>query len=219
MGTVEEKTVTTYLFAFLEGKYMTDRVHILWDNSNIFVSGRAVCDKLEYKPKGFRINFEQLIDLAADRRPIEQVFCVGSVPPPTDSVWGHIQRLTGKKPELYERGAASGKEQAVDQALQTRMLRLGYDYNPPETIVLLSGDGSGFEEGIGFFSDIKRLHQVGWKVEVLSWRDHCKRVMREWAEQNGLFVSLDDFYGSVTFLPNLRRSTPLDLSKRPRLAT
>ena len=192
-----------------------DRVHIIWDNSNIYVSGRAVADKLEYKSREFRINFKGLIDIAADGRPIEQVFCVGSVPPPTDAVWGHIERLTGKKPELYERGAASGKEQAVDQALQTRMLRLGYDYDPPETIVLLSGDGSGFEEGIGFFSDIKRLHKAGWSVEVLSWKDHCKRPMREWAEQNALFIPLDDFYSSVTFLEKLRPAKPLDLSKRP----
>jgi hypothetical protein len=144
------------------------------------------------------------------------VFCVGSVPPPTDAIWGHIERLTGKKPELYERGAASGKEQAVDQALQTRMLRLGYDYNPPETIVLLSGDGSGFEEGIGFFADIKRLHGIGWKVEVLAWDDHCKRQMREWANEKALYVPLDKFYSSVTFIENLRSATALNLQDRPR---
>src|SRR3569832_259253 len=103
---------------------MKDRVHIIWDNSNIFVSGRSVCDKNEYRSSEFRIYFENLIDLAADNRPIEQVCCVGSVPPPTNSVWGHIERKTGKKPELYERGAASGKGQAIDQALQTRKLRL-----------------------------------------------------------------------------------------------
>jgi len=193
----------------------TDRVHIIWDNSNIFICGRTVCDKVEYKPKEFRIHFESLVDLAANNRPIEQVFCVGSVPPPTDSVWGHIEKKTGKKPELYERGADSGKEQAIDQALQTRMLRLGYDFVPPETIILMSGDGSGFEEGIGFFADIKRLHKAGWNVEVMAWRDHCKREMSSWAERYGLFVPLDDFYGSVTFLQGLRKASPLDLSKRP----
>ena len=193
---------------------VANRVHIIWDNSNIFISGRTVCDKLEYKPEHFRIHFEGLVDLAASNRPIEQVLCVGSVPPPTDAVWGHIERKTGKKPELYERGAVSGKEQAIDQALQTRMLRLGYDFIPPETIVLLSGDGSGFEEGIGFFADIKRLNSAGWKVEVIAWKDHCKREMKSWAEKNGLFIPLDDFYASVTFLEGLRRASPLDLSKR-----
>lgn len=195
---------------------MSNKVHIIWDNSNIFLSGRSVCDKLEYKAGEFRINFESLIDLAADNRPIDQVFCVGSVPPPTDSVWGHIEKKTGKKPELYERGAASGKEQAIDQALQTRMLRLGYDFDPPETLVLLSGDGSGFEEGTGFFADAKRLHRIGWNVEILAWRDHCKREMSNWAQKNGIFVPLDDFYGAVTFLNKKRRASKLDLTKRPR---
>lgn len=194
---------------------MTERVHIIWDNSNIFISGRQVCDRLERKASDFRIHFESLVDLAANNRAVEQVFCVGSVPPPTDSVWGHIEKKTGKKPETYERGASSGKEQAVDQALQTRMLRLGYDFDPPETIVLLSGDGSGFEEGTGFFADIKRLHKVGWNIEVLSWADSCKREMRTWASENGLFVPLDDFYSSVTFLEKKRQAKPLDLAKRP----
>ena len=193
-----------------------DRVHIVWDNSNIFHSGQRVCDELERRSQGFRIHFENLIDLAADGRMIEQVFCVGSIPPPTDSVWGHIERLTGKKPELYERGAASGKEQAVDQALQTRMLRLGYDYRPPETLILLSGDGKGFEQGIGFFADIQRMHSIGWNVEVMSWRDSCKREMREWADEQALFISLDDYYSSITCLERLRPVKPVNFAKRSR---
>ena len=71
---------------------MKNRVHIIWDNSNIFLSGKSVCDRLEYRPGDFRIYFENLIDLAADSRPLEQFFCVGSVPPPTNSVWGHIEK-------------------------------------------------------------------------------------------------------------------------------
>jgi len=193
------------------------RTHIIWDNSNIFLSGKSYCQKKEWREHDFRIYFENLIDLAADGREVEQGFCVGSIPPPTESVWGHIEAKTGKKPELYERGAASGKEQAVDQALQTRMLRLGYDYSPPETIVLLSGDGSGDAQGIGFFADVKRLHKVGWKVEIIAWRDNCARAMREWAEQNGVFVDLGDFYSQVSFLQKGGRNAgTLDLTRRPR---
>ena len=194
-----------------------NRVHIVWDNSNIFLSGKNHCKKLEWKEGSFRIYFENLIELAADTREIHQVFCVGSVPPPTDSVWGHIEKKTGKKPELYERGAASGKEQAVDQALQTRMLRLGYDFDPPETLVLLSGDGKGDEEGVGFFADAKRLHRFGWKIEILAWKENCSRHMREWAEKNGIFIDLVDFYSEISFLEGGQRNAKaLDLSKRAR---
>lgn len=196
---------------------MTNQVHIIWDNSNIFHSGQRVCGKNEpmHEPS-FRIYFKNLIDLAADNRPVEQVFCVGSVPPPTDAIWEHIRRITGRAPETYERGSATGTEQAVDQALQVRMLRLGYDVDPPETLVLLTGDGAGWEEGIGFFADIKRLHEMGWKIEVLSWARSCKRVMREWAEENGVFVDLEPFYSSITFLQSNRVAKPLNLKARPR---
>jgi hypothetical protein len=128
-----------------------DAVHIICENSDIFLSRCSYCEKVERQRSEFPFSFEHLINLAADRRAVEQVFCVGSVPPPTNSVWGHIERITGKMPELYERGAASRKEQAIDQALQVRMLRLGYDFKPPETTILLSGDGKGEEDGIGFF--------------------------------------------------------------------
>ncbi len=193
------------------------KVHIVWDNSNIFLSGKSYCKKKEWKESSFRICFENIIDLAADGRDVEQVFCVGSVPPPTDSVWGHIEAITGRKPELYERGAQGGKEQAVDQALQTRMLRLGYDIDPPETLIIMSGDGSGHEKGEGFFADAKRLRRFGWNIEIIAWRDNCARAMREWAEENGIFVDLGCFYGEVSFLQGGGRNvSPLDLSKRPR---
>ena len=35
---------------------------------------------------------------------------------------------------------------------------------------------------------------------MLPWRHSCNRRMREWAEENGTFIALDDFYDSVTFL-------------------
>ena len=48
--------------------------------------------------------------------------------------------------------------------------------------------------------------------------------MREWAEQNGKFIAVDDFYDSITFLgpplpgqpiANPRDPVPVDLDRRP----
>ena len=64
----------------------------------------------------------------------------------------------------------------------------------------------------------------GEQVEILSWRHSCNQRMRRWAEENGVFVALDDFYESISFLepskPGYqlamgRREAPLDLSRRP----
>ena len=117
-----------------------------------------------------------------------------------------------------------GREQGVDQTLQTAMLRDSLDYNgDPGIVVMLTGDGAGFTDGVGFHADLERMHLRGWRIEVLSWRHSCNLRMREWAEENGIFVALDDFYDSVTFLEppaagqpiaNPRYAVPIDLSRR-----
>jgi hypothetical protein len=114
-------------------------------------------------------------------------------------------RAVGVELELFERGEESGKEQAVDQALQVHMLRAVLD-RPPGVAVLLTGDGSGAHLGKGYFADLKRMHSKGWKVEVLSWNNSCHTGLKEWAKQNGMFVALDDHYESITFIKGLRQS-------------
>ena len=39
------------------------------------------------------------------------------------AIWVQLAKKAGLRPEVFKRGAASGKEQAVDQALQVQMLR------------------------------------------------------------------------------------------------
>ena len=102
--------------------------------------------------------------------------------------------------------------------------RMRWDYNGNAgTVVLLTGDGAGYSEGQGFHSTLARMHTRGWKVEVLSWLQSCNRGMRSWAEQNGIFVPLDDFYDAITFrepsregheFASRRDATPLDLTSR-----
>ena len=53
-----------------------------------------------------------------------------------------------------------GREQGVDQTLQTAMLRDAFDHNgSPGIAVLLTGDGSGFVDGVGFHADLERSAQ------------------------------------------------------------
>ena len=162
--------------------------------------------------------------LASADRPIESAIAVGSVPPELRNVWTRLEN-EGIKVELSERGALHGTEQGVDQKLQANMLRNALDYNgDPGIAVLLTGDGSGFYDGVGFHADLERMHRKGWRIEVLSWTYSCNRRMKEWAEQNGKFIALDDFYESITFLEpprpgqavaEPRYETPIDLSRRP----
>jgi hypothetical protein len=196
---------------------MTTPVHLFWDNSNIFVPAKYVAERREgaHAFQGARLQFDNLYRLAHAGRPVAEAVCVGSVPPDQEHLWRRLEEI-GVKVELFERGSGSGREQGVDQCLQVHLLRAGYDNaGGSRTAVLLTGDGAGYEDGAGFGADIERLANLGWWIEVLAWRSACNHKLREFAEEVGIFVALDDFYDSITFIQGGRNSSSLSLTRRP----
>ena len=191
------------------------KVHVFWDNSNIYIGAQAALGKLGRRTAGTRIDFENLLKLAIGGRGLARGHCVGSVPPEVWAVWEQLAKKTGIKAELFERGAASGKEQAVDQALQVQMLRALVDEPKPQVAVLLTGDGKGYQDGVGFHADLERLHDRGWAIEVLSWDDTCASALKRWATQVGSFIKLDDYIDSIVFDQGTTTVKPLNMKKRP----
>jgi hypothetical protein len=196
-------------------------VFVFWDNSNIFISAQSVAEDKEgvAARRTVRISFDRLLRLARVERKLEYAIAVGSVPPELRHVWNRLEN-TGVRVELFERGTESGGEQGVDQALQVHMLRTAFDYNGDVgTVVLLTGDGKGFLDGVGFHADLERMHKRGWKIEVLAWESTCNKRMKQWVQSVGVFVALEDFYDSITFSESfdqvIRKSKALDLSTRP----
>lgn len=197
------------------------KAFIFWDNSNIFIGAKDIADIREGLDARYqvRIDFENLLALAHANWQVELAIAVGSIPPELRHVWNRLEG-TGVTIELYERGSQSEREQAIDQALQVHMLRTAFDYNgEPGTVVMLTGDGKGFMDGVGFHADLERMHSRGWNVEVLAWDQSCNRRMKEWARKIGIYIPLEDFYENITFTEEfhrvIRRSVALDLSKRP----
>ena len=201
-----------------------ERVFVYWDNSNVFISARQLAAEREGPDAYYRvrINFRHMLELASAGRHIEHAVAVGSIPSELRHVWNRLEG-EGVSVLLPERGGVNG-ERGMVHALQTAMLRDCYDYiGEPGIAVLLTGDGAGFYDGVGFHADLDRMHSRGWRIEVISWRHSCNTRMRQWAERNGRFIALDDFYESVTFLEppapgqpiaNPRYPVPVDLSKR-----
>lgn len=202
-------------------------VFIYWDNSNIFHEAQRFAEEREEGPNArfrVRIHFDNMLRLAHADRHIEKALAVGSVPPEMRQLWN---RMESKDIEvkLFDRGdTGRGEQDMPDRLLQLRMLEDALDYNgDPGTVVLLTGDGAGYLEGAGFHSTLERMHGRGWRVEILSWAHSTNQRMRRWAEAKGVFVSLDDFYESVTYLDPSRPGfdfaagrveAPLDLSRR-----
>ncbi len=205
-----------------------DKVFIYWDNSNIYHEAQRLAEERNGAPGArylVRIEFEHLLELARAGREIASAIAAGSVPPEMRQLWNRLESL-GVEVQLFDRGnAGSGEQEMPDRILQLRMLEDALDNNgDPGIAVLLTGDGAGYSEGAGFHATLERMHRLGWRIEILSWAHATNQRMRRWAEENGVFVALDDFYDSITFrepsrpgheLAPRRDAIPLDLSKRP----
>ena len=204
-----------------------DSVFIYWDNSNIFHEAQRLAEERNGVPGAryrVRIHFDNMLRLAHADRPLHSAVAAGSVPPEMRQLWN---RMEGKGVEvhLFDRGSPErGEQEMPDRILQLRMLEDALDFNgTPGIVVLLTGDGAGYLEGAGFQRTLERMHKRGWRVEILSWAHSTNQRMRGWAETNGIFVPLDDFYESITFMepsrPGFELASPrdpveLDLSRR-----
>ncbi len=206
-----------------------EEVFIYWDNSNIFIEAQRIAEERnEHVDARYRvrINFDNMLRLAHADRPMRRALAAGSVPPEMRNLWNRLAN-EGVQVTLYDRGRADlGEQEIPDRVLQLRMLEDAMDFvEDPGIVVLLTGDGAGYSEGAGFHSTLERMHRRGWRIEILSWAHSCNRRMKEWAEENGVFVALDDFYESITFLEpsrpghqlaQSRDSVSLDLSVRDK---
>lgn len=205
-----------------------NKVFIYWDNSNIFHEAQRLAEVRNGTPGArylVRINFDAMFRLAHADREVGKAVAAGSIPPQLGLLWNRLENA-GMRVQLFHR--ADGTEQEMpDHFLQKCMFEDGFDHlDDPGIIVLLTGDGAGYLEGAGFHAALERLHYRGWRVEILSWLDCCNPRMKEWAEENGIFVPLDSFYDSITFrepsregheFAPARDSLPLDLTQRPIL--
>ena len=203
------------------------RVFIYWDNSNIYHEAQRLAEDRNNGPDAryrVRIEFSNMYRLAHADRPVERAVAAGSISPEMRHLWNRLEN-SGVDVHLFGRiNPEHGEQEIPDRLLQLRMLEDTVDYlDNPGIVVLLTGDGAGYHEGAGFHRTLERMHSRGWRVEIMSWAHSCNRRMREWAQENGVFVALDNFYDSVTFLEpsrpghllaQSRDAVPIDLARR-----
>lgn len=175
-----------------------DGVCVFVDHSNIFLNMREVAKAREGRKTSakVRLEYEHLLQVALRGRKLLRGAIVGSMM--SEQQADAMRRTCKLKVERY--GTVDGNEQAVDQALQVHLLRAGYDYRAePRTIVLMTGDGAGYGDGRGFRADIERLYQTNWDIELVSWNRSCNPEFRDWANEFGVYLALDEFYDECTY--------------------
>jgi hypothetical protein len=183
-------------------------ISVFWDNSNIWLVGRKVCQANEPGDQiGFRIHFAHLLDFVLNGRTLDYAYVGGSVPPSSDPLWQRFKSL-GIIVDTQERGQDTGKEVAVDELIQFSMANRVLD-EAPGTMVLLTGDGSGYSDGKGFIAALERAHKHSWAIEVVSWDAGCNPYLRHFAEQHGVYRALEPVYKKVSFVDNKRWASPV----------
>ena len=182
------------------------------DVSNIHWSAVQLAQEREtaLAARSLRLHFDNLYSLLAGGRPETEGRAVGTMPAP---VAAQMRRPNVEVTSL-EPGAVSGREQGVDETLQVAIYQTAASERTGVATVA-TGDGAGHHKARGFLPCIQQLRRVGWTVEVIAWAATCNSALRRFAEQEGQFIALEDYYSSITFT-GTRSARPLSLVHRRR---
>lgn len=181
--------------------------HIFIDNSNILGGAQKGAKIWEGAPwPAVRIELNNFFDLVeAGYDPVTKVMA-GSVPPSTEALWKYTERR-GYDVALLKRveeDDGTRREQAVDEILHLKIANAILDHRDlPQTLVLVTGDGSISDFGTSFYDYAVRALRSGWHVEVVSWRmllhGDYERLREQHPEHMKIWY-LDNFYLSLTYL-------------------
>lgn len=176
------------------------------DNSNVIGGAQKTASIQEGAPwQSVRIywrNFFEFIE--ADYLPVTRVFA-GSLPPGNEELWQYARDFGYDTSLLHRVQQDDGRlaEQAVDEILHLKIAEVLLDFEAPQTLVLVTGDGKVSDFGTSFIAQAERALKRGWRVDILSWRAGLSRKYETLNARNPDSVDLvflDDVYAAVTFL-------------------
>lgn len=185
---------------------MRNQAHMFVDNSNLIGGAQRVALEREGVPwPAVRIywqNFFRFIE--SDYLPVTRCLA-GSLPPGNEELWEYSRRHGYDTSLLKRVENDDGRlaEQAVDEVMHAKIAGVLLDYDPPQTLVLVTGDGANAEFGTSFLKQVQRAIKRGWTVDVLSWEKQLSKKFRALAAQHKdkvNIIELDAFYPSITFL-------------------
>jgi hypothetical protein len=180
--------------------------HVFVDNSNIYGGAQLAASGIE--PGGHwlsvRVDYRNLFRLIEGDDVATRILA-GSVPPGNEALWQTVRDLGYDTDLLIRVEQDDGRlgEQAVDEMLHLKIANAVLDHEPPQTLVIASGDGLVSKWGTSFPGQAERALKRGWNVEVWSWKEtltgQYDRLCREYQGRCIVRV-LDPYYLSLVFL-------------------
>ncbi len=139
--------------------------HVFVDNSNIYGGAQRAAATLELGSlwMSVRVYYRNFFKLIEGQDVAARVLA-GSVPPESETLWKTAQAL-GYSTDLLkrvERDDGRLIEQAVDEALHLKMALALVDFEPPQTLVIASGDGRDGSMATSFPAMAERALKKGF---------------------------------------------------------
>lgn len=183
-------------------------VHVFWDNSNVWGGAQDTSKIKEPNVPWFalRVYFKNIHMLATQNRDAPTKVMAGSVPPECEELWGYARSIGYDTDLLYRIKDSGGRktEQAVDEMLHLKMANTVLDFSPPQTMIVLSGDGDKSKFNTSFPTQINRALSRGWDVEIYSWSScynaHKYRRLSSAYPGKLKIVKFDPYYYQLTFV-------------------
>jgi hypothetical protein len=143
--------------------------HVFVDNANIYGGATRAARTLEPGTlwMSVRVHYRNLFNLIEGAEVTTRILA-DSVPPGNELLWQAARDL-GYNTDLLrrvERDDGKLVEQAVDEMLHLKMANALLDYDPPQTLVIASGDGRESQWATSFPGQAERALKKGWDVEA-----------------------------------------------------
>lgn len=174
---------------------------VLVDNSNVWIEGIKLSAKrnkdIQNKQQcdySWRINFDKLLHVVANKRNIKKTMLVGSKPPMNDKIWESAKRK-GFEVTTFDRNS-QGKEKAIDTEIVARGVEIIVSLPNPATLILLSGDSD-------FLPLIRIANERGWKTEVWAFKSALPKYADSIVSSVDYVGYLDDVFEEIGF--NIRQ--------------
>jgi hypothetical protein len=146
--------------------------HVFIDNSNIFGVAQRVAEARDTWEhwRSVRLYYKHLFKLV-EGDDVATRGLAGSVPPDNEPLWQTARDLGYRTDLLLRVEGDDGRlvEQGVDEMLHLKIANAILDHKPPQTLVIVSGDGRVSEWDTSFPGQAERALKWGWNVEVWSW--------------------------------------------------
>lgn len=180
--------------------------HVFVDNSNVIWGAQRVAATLEPGAVwlAVRVYWRNLFQLLEHPGKVVTRVVAGPIPPGNEQLWeyAHRQGFATKLLRKVERDDGRLGERGVDEMLILPMSHVLLDFEPPQTLVLATGDGSGTEFGNSFSREVERALKRGWDVEVWSWKDQLSSKFARARSPTGRVPKInhfDPYWKQITF--------------------